>query len=244
MCGSFCRAQHVRQPPVVYVAQGIADSLMDVIARSGRSLPVKVNLTLLPFLGRLVYDGLIQGSDSSTMPTKAALEARVQEAQVKGDVVESMQLPDTPPERKAFRMPKAAAGNEGEPSSSKLSVAARKALKEIEAARKDNNEQTKFWICRRWGYTKAENPNNMAVFMAGPVPVPSEPMRSRRLEYTGEELVLGLAKGVKAMKKAPRMLGIDCMPALEEVKEDLARVGITAGYYPPPSAEERRMFGS
>jgi hypothetical protein len=82
------------------------------------------------------------------------------------------------------------------------------------------------------------------MFMAGPIPVGDEPMRSRRLEYTGEELILGLAKGVKAMRVAPAFLGVDCLPALEEVEDELGQIGITAGYYPPPSAEERRMFGS
>ena len=221
--------------PTVYVALGIAESMLSVIERSGRALPVRMETTLLPFLGRLVYDGLQAGNVNAPAPPMAQLKAKVAEAQANGDVITCLTLPDTPP---PINPPRPASGQ-----SSPLSSAAERALGRIASAR-TNPGQAPMWVCRRFGYTEDENPNHIAAFMAGRIMVPCDPIISKELEYTGEELLLGLAKAVATMRCRPEMLAVDCLPALDQVKEVLKEAGIHADYYPPPSEEERRMFGS
>mmetsp|Transcript_16947 Transcript_16947/g.47309 ORF Transcript_16947/g.47309 Transcript_16947/m.47309 type:complete len:446 (-) Transcript_16947:307-1644(-) len=221
------------EKPTVYVALGIAENMLEVIKRAQRDLPVNLETTLLPFLGRLIYDGLQTSNMCSSTPALAELEALVEEAQANGNVVDCLSLTDCPPPMPATESSRPL----------QLSQAAENALQQIADARTDVS-QAPMWVCRRFGYTESENPNHMAMFMAGPMLVPCDPIISNKLEYTGEELLLGLAKAVAAMGCSPQMLAVDCLTALEEVKDDLMEAGVHADYYPPPSEEERRMFGS
>eukprot|EP00951_Prasinocladus_malaysianus_P009996 scaffold73217_cov46-Prasinocladus_malaysianus.AAC.1 len=169
---------------------------MDVIQRAGQRPPVKLEITVLPFCGRLVYDGLMMGNITSKCPPKRELEAKVAAAREAGRVFTRLDLPEpqAAPVSPADRHRTAAGTGEG-PQPTQLSADASRAIQQIAAARRDTNETTFMWVCRRFGYSEAENPNHLAMFMAGPMPVPSDPLSSQLLEYTAEELLIAFAKG-------------------------------------------------
>ena len=80
-----------RQPQPVYEVYGIGKSLGDLLRANGHSLPSCFELTLLPFKGRIVYDGSLRGRPVPTDPGFAAeLAAAVDDARSAGRILRAL----------------------------------------------------------------------------------------------------------------------------------------------------------
>ena len=73
----------------VYAVLALAQSLQDILW--GASLPVYVKTVLLPFKGKIIYDGLLQGHNVHFGPgISSSVKNRYRVAKQKGEIIESL----------------------------------------------------------------------------------------------------------------------------------------------------------
>mmetsp|Transcript_20809 Transcript_20809/g.52467 ORF Transcript_20809/g.52467 Transcript_20809/m.52467 type:complete len:357 (+) Transcript_20809:78-1148(+) len=216
-----------------YLVVGIAESIARAFEKSRVPLPTKAQLTMLPFMGRMVYDGTLSGAPGPppSQAEKRQLGQHLEDALACGNVVASIEVPLTLETADTGRPPE-------------LSEAGRAELAKVKALPMDSSQGNgAMWVVRRVGYSEDENPNHMAIFMAGPIPAPCNPLISAALDYTAEELAAAFVAAVKAAGRRPGFIAIDCLPALQGCQEAFKSIlGIQAGYYPPPSEEEQEIM--
>lgn len=77
----------------VYEVLGISTSLGDLLRSNGRDLPASLTLTLLPYVGRIVYDGTLLGAPPPPRDVEAELVAAVDAAVADGRVIKQLPTP-------------------------------------------------------------------------------------------------------------------------------------------------------
>ena len=89
----------------MYKVVGISTSLGDLLRSNRQSLPACLGLTLLPFMGVIVYDGTLRGMPMLPHLAMAEIDAAIDSALASGDVLSSLPTPaDAPLEGKPVRI--------------------------------------------------------------------------------------------------------------------------------------------
>lgn len=240
---------------------GIAQTVVHPLLRARLKLPVKVVATLLPFRGRIMYDGIMYGERGvMTKPEEASKEKAaelfevVKEAEATGAVVSNLSaVGPLSSQYGAKPESKSAASKSNKPVVVSPEVAAA-AARVAKLPKIDGNSG--FWVARRVGYTKEDNPNNMFIIIqptaggggAGPM---GAPVVTQRLNPTALELAEAMANAAERIGKRPEFYAVDCMKAIPELKaafssnseqEPWANGGVVVDYYAPPSAEETKQI--
>ena len=237
------------RPAELYLVSGIADGLAEIFARKGSSMPVgPIELTLLPWGGRWLYDGLMFSHWHSLKPGKA--KQAVETARALESAGELRHTPPPPSKAQQERLKEAvraarfdqAADDDDEPEEpldeqTKAAVESLAALPAIDALPPDQSHRdASTWVTRRMGYTEAENPNHMLMVLA-PGLFPGMPAMTAALDPTAAELLQIVADRAADVGRRPAILCVDCAAAVAGVAAALRGL-IEVHYYPPPSAEE------
>jgi len=238
----------------VYEVFGIKETVCEPIVRGGGYLPQAVTTTLLPWRGRIVYDGVMKGDVGGhiTPAVAAMLEARVRRARECGAVVRNIShhgpLSDDYDWSKSIKAEMARASSSTSADDEGVVNLAKKLL----AFPAASGAAGEMWIMRRFGYTKQDNPRNMLICMAGPIAAPNGPAFTKDLDPTPEELLRYALQCAQGLGGRPKMLGVDHQIAQVRVAAALTKAGggdgdlgknnkIICGYYPPPSQEEMEL---
>lgn len=236
----------------VYEVFGIKETVCEPIVRGGGYLPQAVTTTLLPWRGRIVYDGVMKGNVGGhiTPAVAAMLEERVRRARECGAVVKNIShygpLSDAYDASKSIRAEVARAATD------QNDAEVVRLAKKFIAFPVAPGVAGEMWIKRRFGYTKQNNPRNMLMCMAGPMAAPNGPAFTKDLDPTPEELLRYALQCAQGLGGRPKMLGVDHQIAQVRVAAALTKAGggdgdlgknnkIICGYYPPPSQEEMEL---
>jgi hypothetical protein len=233
----------------VYEVFGIKETVCEPIVRGGGYLPQAVTTTLLPWRGRIVYDGVMKGNVGGhiTPAVAAMLEERVRRARECGAVVKNIShygpLSDAYDASKSIRAEIERAASDTD------DAEAVRLAKKFLAFPVAPGVAGEMWIMRRFGYTKLENPRNMLLCMAGPMAAPNGPAFTKDLDPTPEELLRYALQCAQGLGGRPKMMGVDHQIAQVRVAAALKKAGggdgdlqkIICGYYPPPSQEEMEL---
>lgn len=229
---------------LVCLALGIGDSITKVLPPTSFENPACVNLTLIPFQRRLVYDGIVLTRAARGTVPPADLRARVQEAETTGALVRSIPLPESETQRERQRIQngskvahKSAAGAPLSTQDQQL-VERLASLPSLPTPASPDAPQTSTWVMRRMDYTEAGNPNHMGVIMSGGG-IMLGPFSCAALEPTADELLTAFVATALHVGKKPACVMIDAetaVPRMRQVLLDHARIQVA--YYPPPSREE------
>ena len=237
----------------VYEVFGIKETVCEPIIRGGGYLPQAVTTTLLPWRGRIVYDGVMKGDVGGhiTPAVAAMLEARVRRARECGAVVRNIShhgpLSDDYDWSKSIKAEMARAATTSADDEGVVNLA-----KKLLAFPVASGAAGEMWIMRRFGYTKQDNPRNMLICMAGPIAAPNGPAFTKDLDLTPEEILRYALQCAKGLGGRPKMMGIDHQITHVRVAAALKKAGggdgdpskpnaIICGYYPPPSQEETEL---
>ena len=231
----------------VYLVLGQSRSLYDVgMQYSHDGLPPSVNLTLLPYRHRIVYDGLVKhrvntNTGGTRVKTTPAIAARVRElaerAERDGTVVSNLSV-------KRADLPRLLPDgvSAGVPDLSNPQVMNWRAMLSA-ASKSDNPEDPRaMLIMRRFGYTEEDNAEHMVGVVDGGGAILTA-FATAALEPTPLELLQSLCDVVLAQKgQAPRHVGIDARACVAPLQAVLAGTGVAAGYHAPPSREESLLY--
>lgn len=89
-------------PPNVYGVLGITHSLEEIIPRA--RLPIRVKAVLLPFKGRIIYDGLLSGYNLFFgSGIRSSLQEEYMTAKQNGRILETLEPVAAPPTRKTVK---------------------------------------------------------------------------------------------------------------------------------------------
>lgn len=242
-------------------ATGIATPLASLIAQqaSGASLPCSLMVTLLPFAGKLVYDGILQGCPKQpgegTAALAAELEAIYARARREGTVLpngNSRSRAGAPP---SSSQPRTASAPSAVPA---LSAKSRKLLQQLETISPPppcREEDAEIWVFRRWGYSEAENPEHRVVLISSvdgsPLP-PNGVFCTQRLVPSADEILAQLRAAARTLGRKPHRVEVDDSQLsvvlrawqAEACPDSAVRTGNFFGFYPPPSAEEAHAYTS
>eukprot|EP00040_Diaphanoeca_grandis_P023952 m.131002 g.131002 ORF g.131002 m.131002 type:complete len:509 (+) comp29515_c0_seq6:126-1652(+) len=229
----------------VYLVLGMGDSVWSCCLPANP--PVMIECTVLPWANKLVYDGICK-----VYPMKlpqnllSQLDKVVKNAKEKNKVIKSLNLDD----RKYFKVEEEgqvadSACEEDDPELTEAEERQRELLTSV----KKNTLST---IFRRMGYTKAENPNKLLTAMTvQPNGMMVQPgmIQMRGYEPTPKEILRYLENLINENSRNPQFslskdMGIDGLAAFKRVKKVLGGTGIHCFYYPPPSAQEQRLYSS
>jgi hypothetical protein len=288
----------------VYRVVGLSTSIGDMLRSQGQGFAEAgsmLRLTLLPWMGRIVYDGTLMGGPSlgSTDPSLVVrLGELATSARAGGDVIAELPaVADAPflgkrvavrgliarPELNgrvgfagsfddvggryavsledgggSFKIrpdnlavaPSPRAGTDGAGA-----AAAPPSERDVKLQRRILSlpRREDFWVCRRMGYTEAENPMHMGVIMSGKSGMTLGTLQSRDLAPTPAEYLSSLEAALFGGKSSstrgggvgfrPSFFAVDEQSAVDGLKAVLSPAGIQVGYYPPPSNEELAAMG-
>lgn len=248
---------------VVGVAMPVRRSYIEFEKPVDASATPFVALTLLPYRGRIVFDGMFMSPDATKSNMGSAtprdwtlmLKARCREAERRGAVVEC--ISHEGPLHPASVWPTILAEREAYERSIVVTDTLRKLAEEVVAIARRPDPVFDMWVLRRMGYTRSENPFNLMFCMETKLDgdgkmdgqMMCEPMKTRELDPTPEEILTYVLKVAKVVGYTPLNLAVDydktqavVQKALDEAKEatcpaDATR-GVFCGYYPPAVAEE------
>ncbi|CAG9462614.1 unnamed protein product [Pedinophyceae sp. YPF-701] len=223
----------------VYLALGIAEPIVPKILQSGAQLPIKLRMRLLPFRGRLVYDGTMMGTGpmGSLAPTPPRVAARAAErvalARAAGTVITGLHSTAGPPaaltdDEGSDNVSADAGGSPPEGITSEV----REAWLALQAAQKMEGPP---WTMRRMAYSENLNRNHLYAWVAAPRMVGGG--ATRALNPTPEEVLLGLVECVtRSGGRAPKAINVDSKVAIRGTRALLRGTGVVVGYYPPGHA--------
>ena len=232
----------------VYLALGMSDSIGDLVTRTPGQRPALMSTTLLPWAGRLVYDGIVKVPSTGRPPATdkrliKRLEATYRAAVLSGEITVSVSKAEMAaadpggPEEEDEGLEE----DDEELTAELLRVQALMAAADVDP---DNSI-----VYRRFGYTPAENPNHMCGALVctnagGTIFPPGIPpmFQMRAFNPTVEELLDHLEGFPRAGLKIPANVATDHHPILRRLKQVLAGSGIDVCYYPPPSEQEQELY--
>jgi hypothetical protein len=247
--GTFLIPQ--KNEDMVYQCVGIATNLHQMIESRYGSRPMVWKVTLIPFYGRLVYDGVVMlggGSSSSQGLAMAASESKtrklqmtIQEAKRHGRVVKRLlQLEVEGGSREGLptqgRIDKKMAPKE-QPRPTIFEMKLLKAYSKISPTL-PQNDPLGVWVFRRRGYTEQENPDHVGLILAN-----GEPMGlfrcSRGLQPTSTDILHGALEAAETAGFRPSAIlpdDFECYHRLKYLFETVPDTSIE--YYHPPTPEE------
>ena len=229
-----------------FLVVGIAEGLAEMIERAqGKgTLPILANITLIPWRDVVAYDGIITSAGSPlrgvshTRKRRELIAQYIRRADQRAVIERLPPLPADADERTW-------GSHRGDPRSSCPSELSERDAAEIArelapiarlpAIPGDNGA----WVLRRFGYTEAENPNHLAMWISGGGSLVSDgPVVFSALVPTAHEVALAVARACVARGGRPHLMQCDDPRACAALCPLLDAVGVQCHYYPPPSAEE------
>lgn len=235
---------------IVYQCVGLRSNLYTMISGRFQDRPAMFTVTMIPFYGRLVYDGVVVPADGfAGMPaladsrTATKLKNKVQEAKRQGRVIQRLRQLEVeggsdegiPSQGGAKRV-----NIENQPPATAQEASLVKRFKGIRDVLPQGHPGG-LWVFRRCGYTKQDNPDRRIIIMAQGYPVGA--FQCARLEPTATEILQEAIKAAEqAGNKRPATLMVDDYVCFQRVKFLLAGGDLTpptaVEYYHPPTAEE------
>lgn len=239
----------------MYRVLGIAQTVTAPIERLRLKLPVKVSATLLPFRGRIMYDGVMHSEkgfrfrpEEANADKASELFTAVQAAEESGAIVSNLSAEG--PLSENYRGRKASALVVSEPESVTVCPAVAAAAARVAELPKCTGEK-ETWLARCTGYTEQENLRHLFLMMSNGMPL-GAPVETRRLNPTATELAEALADTARRHGGAPGFFLVDAEDAIPELKEAFGSnhaEPTTGGRvlvmdYAPPSEEETRQVNN
>jgi len=233
--------------PRVYMALGLGDAIhclayKGAVKRQANNVAM-IRSCLLPWRGRLVYDGIIMGRDLPPALAKkavAAMDEAYTDAVAHNTVISS--IPDDVLIEAAARASATRDVDEGMEEEDEELSPEEQSLRDKIAAAPIKPEISV--VCRRLGYSPVENPNKLIgiLVMEDDLPIHPMPRLSQMGGYTPtvSEILTILAE-MAAKGTRPSLCSVDHLAILDRLKFVLDDV-VPIGYYPPPSADETDMY--
>ncbi|KAL7526523.1 hypothetical protein ACHAWF_001804 [Thalassiosira exigua] len=248
-------------PRAVYQVVGMTQSLGRLIARTSREGSFeRYFITMIPWYGRLVFDGLICPAGSDGNPARfpqtpsagkaAKLRESIRLAKEEGRVISRLAQLEVPggsmdgagpidysPLKAAGEMEEEEEEQQDEPSEKeKEYLDCLKALQPMPAAVAGPDGQRARWTFRRQGYSEEENPDYSVLVLAHDTRLGG--FQCQALKPTSEEILGVLTTFSEKAKYRPKLINIDekkCCKRMEFLLRDV----IAVMYYLPPSREEQ-----
>jgi hypothetical protein len=224
----------------VYKVFGMTSCLYDLLARAfPGGKPVQVKLTMVPWYGRLVYDGLVSPIDPR--PSKQLIEKlqkAVKTAQEEGRVVERLMQLELAEAPKSEATTGDSTEEEEATPEERLIIASLAPIATFPESEKRLEDRRDIWVFRRTGYTEDKNPEHTGVIMAAGDMI--GPFKCSALEPVSTDILKWLVSTSLAIGKRPTIVNIDDKACYKRVKHLLKDVeGIHVEYYPPATEEEQ-----
>jgi len=209
-----------------------------------------IMLTLLPFMGQIVYDGTVVAG----IRAKPELNGRVGFAgsfeDAAGRYVVSLEDGGGSFKVKPDNLTAAPPSEGTDGLTTALSEREVQLQQRVRAL--PHRDEDEVWVCRRMGYSETENPNHLGVIMSSKNGMVLGTFQSKHLAPTSAEYLSALEttfgennssthKGGVVFR--PSFFGIDEQSAVARLKAVLGPAGVQVCYYPPPSDEELAAMG-
>lgn len=222
-----------------YLVLGVTETLQTVVAKSRLTLPLLVRMTLLPFRGRLSYDGVIAPVKVPTLAEANSLRERADKLLAAGKTIDHLvvDLPHIPYRSKGDPNIDENLEHQDPATSQEAALVAK--IKAVPRKKlKEGERDHRVLIFRRFGYTAAENPNKIVFVMDGTKMAGQ--FTTAKLEPTAIEILQELHTILaKAKTKSKPLLAVqvdaECVDRVRFLLKDL---DFLVTYYPPPSPEE------
>jgi hypothetical protein len=242
--GTILVSQDCKQ---VYLVLGQAQSLGEVanfIYRNGmpakgtpysspkfhsRLIGSRILTTLINWEDKIVYDGLLHPEEQPEKSTvRKALQAYIQAVNKKTLMVTLV--------KKKVDTPKVEVFSSGE--FDRVKTEYRHVLDEM----KTFPTIPSMWVVRRYGYTEKENPNHLVTLLSSPQGECLVPMyQTKELIPSVQEYITLFHEAMVKARHKPQQVAIDADVRVDMIRSLFQLADIKVGYYPPPSAEERKM---
>jgi hypothetical protein len=240
----------------VYRVLGIRDPLgylvgaRDPFSVYSKVLGMDIMLTLLPWNGDIVYDGLVVcGSRVSNGDVKRAIRAYVKAVDSgtlitsfarNKETVKLMKKPGTLKQKLLSQK-----SHYSGPNPDRLKVTLSVKLASLAALPLVPSET--LWVFRRHGYSERENPHHGVTVLSAsqsPLADPLVPYATlKALAPTVEEYIDLLLDACRQFNnRRPVGIAIDYLPIVQPTLEVLRSTRIEVHYYPPPSEEEEIQY--
>lgn len=232
----------------VYLVQGMANSVADALGCQTHGVVIGqfLKITLLPWDGRIVYDGTMAVSNQQYFdedPSRKIELFRAYIDAVKNDEL-ILSLPLIQPQAKP--VPKSSTTNWRGRLSKELDAIKKAAWIDGKGDMGMSrvgliNDNAVMWVMRRHGYSRAENPEKLITIMASETPILFGAQMSAVIPTIGD-LIKILLRGIKsAGNKKPRCVLIDVESLVLEFTDLMKEVDIIVEFYPPPTVEEMAL---
>mgnify|MGYP005843175123 CR=1 FL=1 len=241
----------------VYKVFGIRNSLFHMVDPTYGMRPVLMKLTMIPWYGRLVYDGVVMPSKNGESPDIAddelakKLRKNVKLAKLEKRVVEKLAELECLDAEGSVPMPSTSGDRIDEGSqliskTTKEPTPLEKELLEKLAKCQISDDMESAWCMRRMGYTGLENPSHRGMIITGNG-APLVSFTCRALVPEPADIFVALMDGSSAVDgKLPAVVLVDDLKCSKRVEYllrqhtevDNALHQIKVYYYPPPTSEE------
>eukprot|EP00039_Didymoeca_costata_P008581 m.113710 g.113710 ORF g.113710 m.113710 type:complete len:506 (-) comp14145_c0_seq1:60-1577(-) len=226
----------------VYVVLGMSDNIYDLVHKivNGKRGNLSIaKITILPWMGKLVYDGIIMGAPATNGASQDELKRVYDDAVASNNLITGFS--DDVLIAASNEVPEEDDGFEDEP---ELSEFENRVKDEVTAAAKFPAGSI---IFRRFGYSPEENPHKMMGYIVlGPEDAPGTampvPVQMAGYEPTSDEILEQLSVLATRGGRMGAAVGTDYLPILARLQHVLEDSGVTVFYYPPPSEEEQRLL--
>jgi len=250
----------------VYLVLGMGTAVFDTIAGAPGPRPLLCGMTLLPWMGHVVYDGIVVPGPLMTQSPAAAarrlspaeVDKIYRDAEKAGEIISRIKVPKDDGVDNDVIKP-AAGVDMGTSSGAAAGPADENVVlkpKEIELAKFLRDTVAKgrrpqrgvSLIFRRYGYTPTENPQKILVAMwMRDSEMCQEPgmLEMKRHLPTLVEVLQYLKGVVKKGRSLPESMSTDHLALVPLLRKAMEGPGMpSVQYYPPPSAQEKSMYGS
>jgi hypothetical protein len=231
---------------MVYEVLGIRNALYPMIARGPFTRPVLMAATLIPWYGRLLYDGVVRPAHDMHTPQQASraltekLQAAVDMAVNGGRVIARLRDTQRVPASEGPSRPRLAPNRHPPTEEEGRYMEQLAALPApIQASMEDNFDELKpwTWTFRRMGYTEEENPGHMGIVIRGNG-VALGPFDCSALNPTSVDILRNTVTYARQLNRQPSVLSIDERVCCDRLKFLLQATDVRVHYYRPPSKEE------
>jgi hypothetical protein len=230
---------------MVYEVLGIRNALYPMVATGPFTRPVLMAATLIPWYGRLLYDGVVMPAHGMRIPQQASpvlaekLQAAVDTAVNGGRVIsqlrDTQRVPSVDPAHPRL------VPNRDPPTEEEGRYMEQLAAlpAPVQASMENNFDEVKpwSWTFRRMGYTEEENPNHMGMVIRGIGDVLG-PFSCSALAPTSVDILRSTVTYSRQLNRQPSVLSIDERVCCERLKFLLQATDVRIHYYRPPSKEE------